>query len=118
VKRSPLAVGQHRLKPTCAEAKTTRPLTKLALLGTAPLRCKAALFIADVFDAQGHGDCVSAERGTLDYVHEKYVGELLKGGHFCRKHGARGLLEVIARLKQREKDRRSDSRWDRTLASS
>jgi aspartate racemase len=94
--RSPLPMVSI-VEATCSEAKR-RGLTKLALLGTR--FTMQSRFYADVFDAQGVA-LVVPPNADQDYVHEKYVGELLKG--IILPETRAGLLEVIARLKQSEK---------------
>lgn len=84
------------VEATCAEAKR-RGLKKLALLGTS--YTMQSRFYANVFDAQDVA-VVIPQNSDQEYVHEKYVSELLKGVILPETRA--GLLDVIARLKQRE----------------
>lgn len=93
--RSPLPMVSI-VEATCAEAKR-RGFTKLALLGTR--FTMQSRFYADVFDAQGVA-LVVPQNADQDYVHEKYVSELLKG--VILQETRSGLLEVITRMKERE----------------
>ncbi len=83
------------VEATCAEAKR-RGLKKLALLGTS--YTMQSRFYADIFDAQ-EVELVVPQNADLEYVHEKYFSELVKGVILPETRA--GLLEVIVRLKQR-----------------
>jgi len=83
---------------TCADEAQARRLRRLALLGTR--FTMEAPFYPAVFARRGIAIVAPnpAERG---WIHERYVGELLKGDF--RDETRKGILEIIARL--RDEDR-------------
>ncbi len=82
------------VEATCAEAEK-RGISKAGLIGTR--YTMKARFYPDVFSKKGITLVVPTEE-EQDYIHEKYLGELLKGV-FLPKTRER-LLEIIASMKQ------------------
>ena len=84
------------VEAACQEARTLG-LKKLLLLGTR--FTMQGRFYPDVFSKAGI-ELVVPGAEDRDYIHEKYMGELLKG--IILPETRTGLLEIVARLKQQE----------------
>jgi aspartate racemase len=84
------------VEATCAEAER-RGMTKVGLLGTR--FTMQAHFYQAVFSRKGIRLVVPPE-DEQDYIHDKYVGELLIGIFLPETHEK--LLEIIERMKQRD----------------
>jgi aspartate racemase len=83
------------VEATC-EAAEAHGLRRLGLLGT---RFTArARFYPDVFAARGL-EVVAPEEADLDYVHEKYVSELVEGRFLDTTR--QGLVAVMQRMRER-----------------
>jgi aspartate racemase len=82
----------------CAEAATRIGLRRLGLLGTR-FTVEAAFYPAV---CARHGiDVVRPNDDERSWIHERYVGELLKG-HF-REETRRGLVAVVERMREQER---------------
>jgi aspartate racemase len=83
------------VEATC-EAATGRGLKRVALFGTR--FTMQARFYPDVF-SRGGVAIVRPSTQDQNYIHEKYMGELLKGVFLPETRA--GLLEVVDRLKEK-----------------
>jgi aspartate racemase len=93
--RSPIPLVSI-VEATCAEAER-RGISKAALLGTR--FTMQARFYPDVFSRKGITLVVPA-LDEQNYIHDKYVGELLKNVFLPETRA--GLLEIIESMKQRD----------------
>jgi aspartate racemase len=84
------------VEATCQEAQSLG-LNKLLLLGTR--FTMQGRFYPDVFSKAGI-QLIVPSADQRDYIHEKYMGELLKG--IILPETRAGLLEIVDRLKQQE----------------
>ncbi len=84
------------VEATCAEAKK-RGISKVGLLGTR--FTMQARFYPEVFSREGIV-LVMPEKDEQDYIHDKYLGELLNGVFLPETR--EGLLGVIDRMKTRQ----------------
>ncbi len=82
----------------CAEEATRRGLKRLALLGTR--FTMEAAFYPDVF-ARHRIAIVTPEEADRAWIHERYVGELLKGDF--RDETRQRMVAIVARLRDRER---------------
>jgi aspartate racemase len=94
-RRSPIPLISI-VEATCAEAKK-REIRRAGLLGTR--FTMQASFYPDVFSSEGITVIVPHEDEQA-YIHEKYVGELLK--NTCLPETREKLLEIIQRMKEQE----------------
>jgi aspartate racemase len=95
-RRSPIPLISI-VQATCDAAKA-RGLKRLGLFGTRfTMRGR---FYADVFSKEGIALSVP-EPDEQDYIHEKYMGELVKG--ILLPETREGLLAIVDRLAEREK---------------
>jgi aspartate racemase len=78
----------------CAEEATRRGLSRLLLLGTR--FTTAAPFYPEVFARHGMTILVPAE-ADRDWVHDRYIGELIKGDF--RDETRRGIVSLVERLR-------------------
>jgi aspartate racemase len=83
---------------TCAAAAVHRKLGRLALLGTR--FTMEGRFYADAFSRHGV-QVVSPDAADRTWVHERYVGELLKGDF--RDATREGFERLVTRLRERER---------------
>ena len=84
------------VEATCAEAKK-RGISKVGLLGTR--FTMQARFYPEVFSREGIV-LVMPEKDEQDYIHDKYLGELLNGVFLPETR--EGLLGVIDQMKTRQ----------------
>jgi len=91
--RSPLPLISI-VEATCAQAQAQR-LSRLALLGTR--FTMQSDFFPKVFSRAGMA-LVAPEGDEMNYVHDKYINELLKG--VVSQPTREGLIGIIERLKQ------------------
>jgi aspartate racemase len=94
-RRSPIPLLSI-VEATCEAAKGLR-LKRLALFGTR--FTMQGRFYADVFSREGI-KLVVPEREEQDYIHDKYMNELVPGRFLPETR--EGLLEVVDRMKERE----------------
>jgi aspartate racemase len=93
--RSPLPLVSI-VEATCREAQA-RALKRVALLGTGfTMRGR---FYPDVFEAAGIA-MVTPQGADLEYVHQKYIGELLKNQFLPETRD--GLAALIDRLRMQQ----------------
>jgi aspartate racemase len=84
------------VEATCAEARK-RGISKVALIGTR--FTMQAKFYADVFSREGIA-LVTPQEKEQTYIHEKYLGELLKGSFLPATRDR--LLQIIHRMKEEQ----------------
>ena len=94
-RRSPISLISI-VEATCAEAKK-RGISKAALLGTR--FTMQAQFYPDIFSREGIA-LVTPQEDEQAYIHEKYLGELLKD--LFLPETREKLLQIIRRMKEQQ----------------
>jgi aspartate racemase len=85
------------VEAACAEAKA-RGIERIGLLGTR--FTMQARFYPDIFSREGITVVIPSEN-EVDYIHEKYINELLKG--ICLPATRDELMRIIQRMKEEDR---------------
>ncbi len=85
------------VEAACAEAKA-RGIERIGLLGTR--FTMQARFYPDIFSREGITVVIPSEN-EVDYIHEKYINELLKG--ICLPATRDELIRIVQRMKEEDR---------------